>query len=157
MTFTISDLRQQPAFFDVVADRIWRGWWKERGFPADYIVGRLRENMNPSPIPFALVAHRGDTFMGTSSVIVSDLEDRPQYSPWVAAVWVDPKYRMQQIGSELVARAAGDAFALNIRRVYLCALKERRRFYVRQGWVPIEENVGDRKVTVFVRVPDGSR
>lgn len=151
MTFTISDLRQQPAFFDGVADRIWRAWWKERGFPAEYVVGRLKENMEPSPIPFALVAHRGETFLGTASVITSDLEDRPQYTPWVAAVWVDPKYRMQEIGSGLVARAAEAAFALNIRRVYLCAPKERRRFYTRQGWAPVDENVGERKLTVFVK------
>lgn len=151
MNFTISDLRQQPAFFDAVADRIWRGWWQERGFPADYIVGRLRENMDPSPIPFALVAHRGDIFLGTASVIAADLEERPQYSPWVAAVWVDPKYRMQEIGSGLVARAAGEASALNVRRVYLCAQRDRRRFYTRQGWVPVEENVGARKVTIFVK------
>jgi predicted N-acetyltransferase YhbS len=155
MNVTISDLRQQPAFFDAVADRIWRAWWKEPGFPASTITGRLQENMTPSPIPFALVAHRGDTFLGTSSVIAADLEDRPQYSPWVAAVWVDPKYRMQEIGSALVGRAVSDAFALNFRRVYLCARKERRRFYVRQGWAPIEEDVGEHKLTVFVRVPDG--
>lgn len=151
MNVTISDLRQQPAFFDTVADRIWRTWWKERGFPADYIAGRLRENMNPSPIPFALVAHRDETFIGTASVIAADLEERPQYSPWVAAVWVDPKYRMQEIGTELVGRAVGEAFALNFRRVYLCTQKERRRFYTRQGWVPIEEDVGERKLTVFVK------
>lgn len=151
MNYTISDLRQQPAFFDAVADRIWRAWWKERGFLADTIAGRLRENMNASPIPFALVAHRDETFIGTTSVIASDLEERPQYSPWVAAVWVDPQYRMREIGSALVARAASDAFALNFRRVYLCAEKERRRFYIRQGWVPIEEDVGERKLTVFVK------
>ena len=151
MNVTISDLRQQPAFFDAVADRIWRAWWKERGFPVDYIAGRLRESMNVSPIPFALVAHRDETFVGTASVIASDLEQRPQYSPWVAAVWVDPQYRMREVGSELVGRAVNDAFALNFRRLYLCAEKERRRFYVRQGWHPIEENVGERHLTVFVR------
>ena len=149
--FTISDLRQQPAFFDAVADRIWRAWWKEQGVPADYIAGRLRENISPSPIPFALVAHRGETFIGTASVIASDLEDRPQYSPWVAAVWVEPKFRMQEIGSGLVARAAEDTFALNIRRVYLCATHERRRFYTRLGWTPVEEGVGERKLAVFVK------
>jgi len=151
VNFSISDLRQQPAFLDAVADRIWRAWWKDQGVPANYIVGRLQESMNPSPIPFALVAHRGETFMGTASVIQSDLEERPQYTPWVAAVWVDPKYRMQEIGSGLVARAAEAAFALNIRRVYLCARKERRRFYTRQGWTEIEENVGEGRLTVFVK------
>lgn len=148
---TISDLRRQPAFFDAVADRIWRAWWKERGVPAEHIVSRLRENMTPSPIPFALVAHRGETFIGTASVIAADLDERPQYSPWVAAVWVEPKFRMRQIGSDLVTRAVEETFALGFRRVYLCAPKERRRFYVRMGWAPVEEDAGERKLTVFVR------
>jgi GNAT superfamily N-acetyltransferase len=146
---TISDLRQRPEFFDTVADRIWRAWWKERGFPLSYIAGRMQENLNADPLPIALVAHEGATFLGTSSVIASDLEDLPQYTPWVAAVWVDPQYRERQIGRALVARAANDVFDLGIDRVYLCAAKGRRNFYVRQGWVPIEEDVGSRQVTVF--------
>jgi N-acetylglutamate synthase-like GNAT family acetyltransferase len=151
VTFTISDLRQQPAFFDTVADRIWRAWWKERGFPIGYIAGRLRENMSAAPIPFALVAHEGETFLGTASVIASDLEDLPHYTPWVAAVWVEPEHRQRQIGRALVARAVDDAFALGTERVYLCAQKIRRNFYLQQGWTPIKEEVGERGVTVFVQ------
>jgi hypothetical protein len=59
MPFTISDLRQRPEFFDTVADRIWQVWWRDGGYPLDYISGRLRENMNATPIPFAPVAHDG--------------------------------------------------------------------------------------------------
>src|SRR5213080_2117139 len=55
MPFTISDLRQCPEFFDTVADRIWQAWWKAEGHPLDYISGRLRENMNATSVPFALV------------------------------------------------------------------------------------------------------
>jgi GNAT superfamily N-acetyltransferase len=151
----ISDLRQRPEFFDTVADRIWRAWWKERGFPFNYIAGRLEENLNAEPLPIALVAHEGATFLGTSSVIASDLEELPHYTPWVAAVWVDPQHRERQIGRALVARAACDVFDLGIDRVYLCAEKRRRNFYVRQGWVPIEEEVGTRQVTVFMLTRDG--
>jgi GNAT superfamily N-acetyltransferase len=151
VSFVISDLRQQPQFFDTVADRIWRAWWLERDIPLSYIAGRLHENLDASPIPFVLVAHEGATFLGTASVIVSDLAERPHYTPWVAAVWVDPRYREQQVGRALVARAADDAFALGIARLYLCAPKLRRNFYLRQDWVPIEEDVGDRRVTVFVK------
>ena len=43
--YTISDLRQQADFFDIVADRIWQAWWKRHGVPEAYIVERLRENM----------------------------------------------------------------------------------------------------------------
>src|ERR1700687_4196976 len=93
MPFAISDLRQCPEFFDIVADRIWQAWWKADGHPLDYISGRLRENMNATPIPFALVAHDGKSFLGTASVIASDLPERPQLTPWVAAVWVEAHAR----------------------------------------------------------------
>jgi GNAT superfamily N-acetyltransferase len=151
VSFTISDLRERPDFTDAVADRIWQAWWAPKGVPLSYIRDRLNDNLNADATPFALVAHEGPTFLGTSSVIPSDLEDLPEYTPWVAAVWVDPAYRAQQIGRSLVARAVADAFALGTPRIYLCAPPLRRNFYLRQGWRPIRENVGERGVTVFIR------
>src|SRR5690348_1296013 len=93
MAFTISDLRQQPEFFDSVADRIWRAWWEPNGDPLDTVRGRLAENMQHAPIPMALVAHDGRTFLGTASLIASDLDKRPELTPWVAAVWVEVSAR----------------------------------------------------------------
>src|SRR5437660_11848002 len=69
LAFTISDLRRRPEFFDTVASQIWQAWWQAEGYPLDNISGRLRENMNDTPIPFALVAHDGNAFLGTASVI----------------------------------------------------------------------------------------
>src|SRR5207302_8541825 len=89
LAFTISDLRRRPEFFDTVARQIWQAWWQAEGYPLDYISGRLRANMNDTPIPFALVAHDGNAFLGTASVIASDLAERPQLTPWIAAVWVE--------------------------------------------------------------------
>ncbi|MGB8401802.1 GNAT family N-acetyltransferase, partial [Bradyrhizobium sp.] len=118
MSFTISDLRQRPHFVDTVADRIWQAWWRADGYPLDYISGRVRENMAATPIPFALVAHDGETFLGTCSVIESDLAERPQLTPWVAAVWVEQAARRRGVGAALVDRAARDGFALGVGRIY---------------------------------------
>ena len=151
MPFTISDLRQRPEFFDDVADRIWRAWWKADGHPLDYISGRLRENLNAAPIPFALVAHDGEAFLGTASVIASDLAERPQLSPWVAAVWVEAQARRRGVGAALVDRAALDCFALGARRAHLCARPERAGYYERLGWIPIERDVGQHRMSVLIR------
>jgi GNAT superfamily N-acetyltransferase len=149
--FTISDLRQRPEFFDVVADRIWRAWWKEIGTPLDYITDRLQENLNAEPIPIALVAHNGAEFLGTASVIASDLEERPQFTPWVAAVWVEPHARSRGVGGALVERAARDCFARGSARAYLCARPALTGFYERLGWIPVECDVGKHGLTVFVQ------
>ncbi len=151
LAFAVSDLRQRPEFFDVVADRIWQAWWKPHGRPLDYISGRLRENMNAQAIPLALVAHAGDRFLGTASVVASDLDERPQFSPWVAAVWVEPDARGHGIGAALVDHAVEVTFTLGVSRVYLCARRERSAFYQRLGWTRIEENVGQFSLDVYTR------
>src|SRR3954447_26954623 len=155
-SFSISDLREQPDFFDIVANRIWRAWWKDGGHPLEYITGRLRENLNPEPVPIALVAHDGAAFLGTSSVILSDLEERPHYTPWVAAVWVEPQHRSRGIGAALVARAAQHCFASGVNRVYLCTRPARAGFYQRLGWHPVERCVGKHGLTVFICDADAS-
>ena len=150
--FTISDLRQRPEFLDTVAMRIWHTWWRDSGHPLDAISGRLRhENLNADPIPFALVAHDGSEFLGTSSVIASDLAERPQFSPWIAAVWVEPQARRRGIGAALVDRAAQGCFALGVSRAYLCARLELSGLYEGLGWTPIERNVGTRRLSVLIR------
>jgi len=151
LPFTISDLRQRPEFFDLVADRIWQAWWKAQGHPLDYIAGRLRENLNAEPIPLALVAHEGPAFLGTSSLIASDLGERPQLTPWVAAVWVEPQARRRGVGAALVNRAAQDCFALGIGRVHLCARPPRSEFYERLGWIPVERGIGPHRMSVLIR------
>ena len=151
LAFTISDLRQRPKFFDTVADRIWQASWKANGYPLDYISGRLCENMSDSDIPFALVAHDGQAFLGTASVIASDLAERPQLTPWVAAVWVEPEARGRGIGAALVKRAAQDCFALGVDRAYLCARPHLLAFYTVLGWTAVETDVGPHHLTVFIR------
>jgi N-acetylglutamate synthase-like GNAT family acetyltransferase len=152
--FSISDLRQRPEFFDTVAERIWQAWWKDDGYPRNYIAGRLRENIETTPIPFALVAHDDETFLGTASVIASDLAERPQLTPWVAAVWVEPQARRQRIGAALVDRAMRDGFALGINRLYLCARPQRSGYYERLGWTVVERDIGPHRMNVLARDRD---
>jgi GNAT superfamily N-acetyltransferase len=154
LAFTISHLRRQPQFFDCVADRIWRAWWEPSGYPLDYIRGRLAENMQDTPIPLALVAHYSGTFLGTASVIASDLDERPELTPWVAAVWVEERARGQGIGGALVDAAAHACFTLGFPRAYLCARARMTGFYERLGWTLNEHRVGPHQLNVFVRDRD---
>jgi len=100
----------------------WQAWWQPNGSRSTTSSTRLRDERGcQALIPFALVAHDGERFLGTSSVIASDLEARPQLTPWVAAVWVEEDARRRGVGAALVNRAAQDCFALGVSRAYLCA------------------------------------
>lgn len=155
MSVAISDLRAQPAFAEAVADRIWRAWWEPQGTPRDAIVGLVHDSLSARALPLALVAHQDGVFIGTASVIASDLAERPDLTPWVAAVWVEPVFRRRGVAAALVGRAADAAFGLGVPTVYLCARPALADFYGRLGWGLIEQGVGPRGLSVFTRQAPG--
>lgn len=138
---SIVDLREQPHFASLVASRVWDAWWRDKGVPLGYIEELVGHALTADEVPFTMVASRQGEFLGTVSVIENDMEDRPQYTPWVAAVWVEPKARNEGIGSALVLAAVEAAFRLGFDRLHLCAEAHKTTFYERLGWRPIERNV----------------
>jgi predicted N-acetyltransferase YhbS len=102
------------------------------------LTGLVQENFGAGPIPTALVAHEGDRFVGTVSLIACDEDSRPQYTPWVAALWVEPGDRQQGIGAALVERAVEFAFGTGAKRAYLLAGPHRRSYYEGLGWSVLE-------------------
>ncbi len=146
-----SDLRERSGFAPILADRIWRAWWEARGVPLEHVAARVAENLGPGPIPSAFVAHDGGRFLGTASAITHDMDERPQYTPWVAAVWVERDARGEGLGSALVRHAAAAIFRAGWPRAYLAAAPRRRSFYEGLGWQVLEEAVGEERMTVFIR------
>ena len=153
MDIILSDLRGRPGFGGAVADRIWRAWWKSAGTPLDHVTGRVAEALSPSGFPLVLVAHAGDRFLGTASLIASDLAARPDYTPWVAAVWVDPDARRCGIGSALLRAISDKAFALGFDRLHLCANHDKAGFYAGLGWTVTETGVGTKRSNIMTLDP----
>ncbi|WP_134495599.1 GNAT family N-acetyltransferase [Microvirga pakistanensis] len=151
----ISDLRERPGFADAVADRVWRAFWKDDGHPPEELAGPVRQNLGAGPIPTAFVAHDGERFVGTVSLIACDEERRPLYTPWIAALWVEPEDRRRGIGAALVDRAADFAFGTGATRLYLLSRERRRAYYESLGWLVLERDVPEPGLHVLIR--DGQR
>jgi GNAT superfamily N-acetyltransferase len=147
----ISDLRDKPGFAGIVAERIWNAFWKDEGHPLELLTGLVQLNFDSGPIPTAFVAHEGERFLGTVSVIANDEESRPQYTPWVAALWVEPEARQNGIGAALVKRAAEFAFGTGAPRVYLLSRERRRAYYEGMGWSMLEADVLEPGLHVLIR------
>jgi GNAT superfamily N-acetyltransferase len=135
---TISDLRDRPDFANAVADRVWRAFWKDKGHPLSLLTGLVQDTLGPEPIPMAFVAHEGNRFIGTVSVIACDEDTRPRYTPWVAALWIEPEDRRQGIGADLVERAAEFACKAGADTVYLLSGPHRCAYYEGIGWSVLE-------------------
>jgi len=156
-TVDLSNLRDRPEFLDIVADRIWRAWWKREGAPLSDVADALLHHGRDAAIPTTFVAHKGATFIGTASLIQNDLADRPHLSPWVAALWVEPSHRRGGFGGALLEHAAGAAFASGAANVYLCAAPKLDGYYLGRGWTLVETEVGEYGLSVFKReAPKGS-
>ena len=135
MTCEIDEIRGCPEFADRVIDRIWRAWWQPRGHPRSVIETPVQRNLaSCEPLPFCLVAHVGGRFLGTVSVIASDVESRPLLTPWLAALWVEPAQRRAGVAGALLQTATSRTFDLGERQLYLYCADAMRAFYERRGW-----------------------
>lgn len=137
----ISDLRDHPEFAGTVADRVWQAWWREQGVALGEIDAMVSDCIDGPDMPLSLVAHDGPDFYGCAHLIASDLDERPQYTPWVAAVWVEPKARKTGLGTKLVLAAVDLGFSQGFGTIYLCAEPYLAPFYEKMGWTCIEERV----------------
>jgi len=147
---TISSLAARSEFIGTVADRMWHAWWREAGEPLATLLGHLRQ-FKTDAVPLGIVAHRGDEFVGSAILIDSDVEERPQYTPWLAALWVEPEERRQGMGETLSRRIVDEARALGFDRIYLCAVPEKSGYYAARGWTEVERDVGPHKLVIFIR------
>lgn len=146
----MSDLRQRPEYLDLVADRIWHAWWQDSEMDLAAFRTFVARGLGQAPIPSVFVALDGERFLGTASIVEVDLDIRPHYRPWVAAVWVEEAARGRGIGRALVGAAAGAIFRAGFPRAYLYTGAHRVSFYTGFGWQPIETEVGEKRVTILV-------
>ena len=140
--YQVSDYRHYQDLGPVIADRVWHAWWKDAGLQLADVTHHLTEMVDSRPLPTALVAHDESGYLGSAFLIASDLEERTQYTPWIAAVWVDAANRKRGIGRSLVEEAAKTAAALGHRISYIGCHRESEGFYTAFGWKVLERDVG---------------
>jgi GNAT superfamily N-acetyltransferase len=147
--FQISDYREHQRYGATIADRVWSAWWKNAGRPLLDVERHMDEMADDRPLPMAVVAHDDNGYLGSAFLIHSDMEERPQLSPWVAAVWVEASERNRGIGGALIAEAARTAASLGYRRVYICCRPELESFYSRLGWTIVEKAAGANRLSIL--------
>jgi len=148
-TFQISDFREHRRYGSTIADRVWNAWWKNAGLPLSDVERHMTEMADQRPLPMAVVAHDHHGYLGSAFLIHSDMEERPQLSPWVAAVWVEAAERKRGVGRALIAEAAKIAGSLGHRAVYICCRPELESYYSRIGWRVVEQAAGANRLSVL--------
>ena len=149
LTFQISDFREQQRYGAIIADRVWNAWWRNAGRSVSDVERHVVKMACDQPLPMAVVAHDDHGYLGSAFLIHSDMEERPQYSPWVAAVWVEAAARRRGVGRALIAEAAKTAGSLGYPAAYICCRPELEGFYSRIGWQVVEQDAGAKRLSVL--------
>ena len=112
---------------------------------------RFRTHLNRNAVPLTLLAMDEDLPLGTASLVVYDMKDHQELSPWLAAVYVLPEHRGRGIGSKLVKSIELLSANLDVEKLYLFT-PDREAFYARMNWSVLERtSYREKDVVIMVK------
>lgn len=129
----IIDLKDAPQHLPTLAKWHHQQWADlNPGFSLEQRLDMMQAYLGDYPIPSTYVAVDTEP-MGSAALIANDMDSHPEWTPWLASVFVAPAYRNQGIGGRLVRHAMDRAKAAGIAGLYLFT-PDREDFYRRLGW-----------------------
>ena len=97
----------------------------------------LRERSGRRELPITFVASSGDELLGSAMLIAHDMDTHPEFSPWLAGVFVSPAHRRRGIGRALSEHVAREAWRLGFTVLYLYT-PSAQDFYTGFGWSTLQ-------------------
>jgi len=100
-----------------------------------YVLSSVK-NCHKLEFPIRLIALLDGNCVGTVSIVSNDLKCR-EYTPWLAAFYVDKGFRNQKIGEQLIDCVKSIVTQLGYKEVYL-RTEHTSAYYRKLGWRFIE-------------------
>ncbi len=128
MEYNIISLYKNPEMKEEMA-----GWFSSKwGIPYEIYIESMDECLSGKSVPQWYVAVEGSRIVGGIGVIENDFHDRPDLSPNLCALYVEPDARGRGIAGALLDFAASDMRKKGIAPLYL--VTDHTSFYERYGW-----------------------
>lgn len=131
---------ERPDLGPVVAGWLWESFWRKRGsslHEIERLVAASKASVGP-PRCFVLVVD-GDP-VGTAGLIAHDCDERPDLTPWLAAMFVAPAWRGRGYAMKLVRTVEEAARAAGMSTLWLYT-RTAQGLYARAGWAHVEDFV----------------
>lgn len=131
---TIAD---RPDLVPIVVRWLWHEFWKHDG----YTLGQTHAAVAAATVqygpPQTFVLLIDGVAVGTASLAIEDLDERPCLTPWLAGVFVVPEARGRGYATRLVQAVEMACQAATIPSAWLHT-NSAERMYARVGWQRIE-------------------
>ncbi len=132
MNVRIAAVSQQPELAPLVAE------WRVSAFfdrPGGYTVEEMTALILAPPVgpEETFVLFDGDRPVGTAGLMRSDLANRPDLTPWLGGLYVEPAFRGRDHATALVRQVENFARAASVPVLWLYTLSS-EGLYLRLGW-----------------------
>jgi GNAT superfamily N-acetyltransferase len=128
----IAPLSRRPDLAPTVARWLWDSFRRSRGDTFDASLRDVRAATGPG-LPLGFVLIEDGRPQGTASLAVRDLPTRPELSPWLAGVYVEPAARGRGHGARLVRAVEEEARGRGFDSLWLFT-RRAEPLYARLGW-----------------------
>lgn len=150
---TVAD---RPDLVPLVADWLWDAFWCREGRTLDRVAAEVAEARARRGPPQCFVLLDGGEPVGTASLAASDLDARPDLTPWLAAVYVAPAARNRGCATALVEAVEAAAREASVATLWLYT-GTAERLYARAGWRTVDRfDHGGRPNVLMRRDLDGA-
>ncbi len=132
-------IAERPELSPIVARWLWEtfAFWKRNGHTVDGVRDVVSAAISPSGPPQTFVLLVDHEPVGTASLAANDLDSRPDLTPWLAGVFVDPAHRGHGYVAHLIAAVEAACTRAAIRRLWLYT-RTAEHVYARAGWRTVE-------------------
>lgn len=146
----IIDLRTAPHHIPTLAQWHHDEWsYLNPGGSVEKRIEKMRAYLDENLIPSMLIAVEEDQVFGSAALIASDMDTRPELSPWLANVYVKSDKRGSGIGAKLVKSIMDIAREHHLPCIYLFT-PDQEKFYAKLGWKTIsKETYRNSPVTIM--------
>lgn len=144
-------LRERPQHLKTIAGWIHDQWWSNTDTPPDAIERWLGSHLGQKGFPTTLVAIEDGEAVASVCLHETEAMDRPDYKPYLGALFVTPSSRGRGLGVALVRAIEAQGRGLGFREMYLNAADPLVDFYEVLGWVVVERSYGPKCLNILRR------
>jgi predicted N-acetyltransferase YhbS len=146
----IVDLKDTPHVIPTLAAWHQAEWASlNPGESLEQRIARMGRYLSDDAMPRLFVWVEDGQPLGTAAFVQSDMSTRPEWGPWLAAVYVKAECRGRGIGAALVQHVVRHAAAAGCPELFLFT-PSKAHYYAKRGWQRLShEDYRGQSVTVM--------